>query len=77
MDMHIDMNRSKLATEASKVIFVSTYLRGQAWGWFEPHIRDYYGKPQESWSITTMDVFNDYANFRQHLERTFGDIDAA
>jgi hypothetical protein len=24
-----------------------------------------------------MDVFNDYANFRQHLERTFGDIDAA
>jgi hypothetical protein len=77
MDMHMDMNKTKLPTEASKVIFVSTYLRGQAWDWFEPHIRDYYGKPVESWSMTTTDIFNDYHNFRQHLENTFGDIDAA
>jgi transposase InsO family protein len=77
MDMHMDMNKSKLPTEASRVIFVSTYLRGQAWDWFEPHIRDYYGKPKEAWSMTTTDIFDDYANFRQHLENTFGDIDAA
>lgn len=77
MDMHLDVNKTKLPDAASKVIFVSTYLRGQAWDWFEPHIRDYYGKPSDEWSATTTDVFADYRNFRQHLERTFGDIDAA
>lgn len=32
--------------------------------------------PQE-WSSTTTDIFGNYLSFRQHLERTFGDIDAA
>jgi hypothetical protein len=27
--------------------------------------------------MTTTDIFDDYHNFRQHLENTFGDIDAA
>jgi hypothetical protein len=30
MDMHMDVNKQKLPTKASKVIFVSTHLRGQA-----------------------------------------------
>lgn len=76
MDMHLDVNKIKLPSEASKVIFVSTYLRGQAWNWLEPHIRDYYEKSSEEWSATTTEIFENYGNFRRHLERTFGDIDA-
>ncbi|KAJ5589600.1 gag-pol polyprotein [Penicillium hordei] len=77
MDMHLDVNSAKIPNEAGKVIFVSTYLRGQAWDWFEPHIRDYYGKKPEEWSDTTTNIFSEYRNFRRHLENTFGDIDAA
>jgi transposase InsO family protein len=76
MDIHIDVNKGRLFTEGSKVIFVSAYLRGQAWDWLEPHIREYYEKPSTEWSSTTQSIFNSYTTFRQHLERTFGDIDA-
>lgn len=76
MDMHLDMNKHKLYNDAAKVIFVSSYLRGQAWDWLEPFIREYYEKPQEEWSNIAQKIFNRYADFRQMLERTFGDIDA-
>lgn len=76
MDMHLDVNKAKLLSEASRVIFVLTYLRGQAWNWLESYIRDYYEKALGEWSTTTADIFSNYNKFRQHLERTFGDIDA-
>jgi hypothetical protein len=76
MDIHIDVNKGRLFTEGSKVIFVSAYLRGQAWDWLEPYIREYYEKASNEWSSTTQAIFSSYTTFRQHLERTFGDIDA-
>ena len=36
MDMHIDVNNNVLRTQASRIIFVSTYLRDRAFEWFEP-----------------------------------------
>jgi hypothetical protein len=33
--------------EADKVIYVSTYLRGQAFDWFEPYVREFNEKPQK------------------------------
>ncbi|KAJ6138759.1 Retrotransposon polyprotein [Penicillium samsonianum] len=62
--MYLDINQTKLPTEASK-------------GWFEPYIRDYYEKEPSEWLTTTTEVFGGYYNFRKHLKRTFGDIDAA
>ena len=38
MDIYIDMNKKSLRTEANKVIFVSTYLRGQVWDWLETYV---------------------------------------
>ncbi|OQE16980.1 hypothetical protein PENSTE_c022G07598 [Penicillium steckii] len=76
MNMHLDVNKFRLNTEVSKVIFVSTYLRGQAWDWLEPYVREYYEKDSSEWSTTAQNIFNSYNNFKNHLERTFGDIDA-
>ncbi|KAJ6142772.1 Retrotransposon polyprotein [Penicillium samsonianum] len=73
--MHLDVNSTKIPNEAGKVIFISTYLRGQAWDWFEPYIRDYYGKDPKEWSATTINIFSAYRHFREYLENTFGDID--
>ncbi|KAJ5105138.1 Retrotransposon polyprotein [Penicillium alfredii] len=76
MDMHLDMNRGRLVNDAAKVIFVSSYLRGQAWDWLEPYIREYYEKTPDAWSAMAQGIFSRYSSFRQLLERTFGDIDA-
>jgi hypothetical protein len=38
MNMHLDANKTKLPSQADKVIFMATHLRGQAWNWFEPYI---------------------------------------
>jgi hypothetical protein len=35
------MNHEKLVNEPDKVLFVTTYLTGPAFDWFEPFVRDY------------------------------------
>lgn len=75
MNMQINVNKSQLPWEADRVIFVSTYLRGQAWSWFEPYIHEYYEQASEQWSMTTREIFTSYAKFWSNLEQTFGDID--
>ena len=79
MDMHIDVNNNVLRTQASRVIFVSTYLRDRAFEWFEPILREYYNKARDNWGNITKEVFSDtdgYEKFRSHLNKTFGDVDA-
>jgi hypothetical protein len=76
MNMHLDVNKFKLTNDADKVIFVSTYLRGQAWDWLEPYVREYYEKDSSEWSNTAVNIFSSYDKFKEHLEKTFGDIDA-
>ena len=79
MDMHIDVNNNVLRTQASRVIFVSTYLRDRAFEWFEPILREYYNKATDEWGHITQEVFSEadgYKQFRNHLNKTFGDVDA-
>ena len=63
--------------EADKVIYASTYLRGQAFDWFEPYIREFNDKPKKDQGDVTKEIFASYATFKKKLEQTFGDIDAA
>jgi len=62
--------------EADKVIYASTYLRGQAFEWFEPYIREFNEKPMKDWGDVTKDLFTSYKVFKKKLEMTFRDIDA-
>ncbi|KAJ5571802.1 hypothetical protein N7535_005462 [Penicillium sp. DV-2018c] len=57
--------------EADKVIYASTYLRGQAVEWLV-----FTDKPQKDWGDITREIFASYTVFKQKLEQTFGDIDA-
>jgi hypothetical protein len=63
--------------EADKVIYASTYLRGQAFEWFELYIREFNDKPQKDWGDITKAIFASYAIFKKKLEQTFGNIDAS
>jgi hypothetical protein len=80
MDMYINVNSNVLRTRASWVIFVSTYyLRDRAFKWFEPILREYYNKATDNWGNITQEVFSEtkgYKKFRNHLNKTFGDVDA-
>ena len=79
MDMHIDVNNNVLRTQASRVIFVSTYLRDRAFEWFEPILREYYNKATDKWGHITQEVFSEadgYKQFRNHLNKTFRDVNA-
>ena len=57
--------------------FASTYLTGTAFNWFEPYIRDCQEKPVGEQDDDTKRIFASYARFKERLEQTFGDIDAA
>ncbi|EKV17987.1 Retrotransposon polyprotein, putative [Penicillium digitatum PHI26] len=71
MDMHLDVNKIKLPSEASKVIFVSTYLRGQAWNWLEPHIRDYYEKSSEECASVYASEFQQIISYLDLPDRAY------
>ncbi|KAJ5239577.1 hypothetical protein N7468_004196 [Penicillium chermesinum] len=74
MDMQLRL--VNFQSEVDKVMYASTYLRGQAFEWFEPYIRDYTDKPSKDRDEATKEVFASYSNFKKKLEATFGDVDA-
>ena len=76
-DMYLHMNRDKISTESDKVLFACTYLRGPAFNWFEPTVREFNDKPATQQTDNTREVFASYQTFKRRLEETFGDIDAA
>ncbi|GCB18984.1 protein LDOC1 [Aspergillus awamori] len=77
LDLYLNMNKEKLRNEVDKIFFASTYLNGTAFNWFEPYIRDYQEKPVGEQDDDTKRIFASYARFKERLEQTFGDIDAA
>ncbi|KAI9035401.1 uncharacterized protein KD926_003523 [Aspergillus affinis] len=76
LDLYLRMNHKKLAHEADKVFFASTYLTGPAFDWFEPYIRDYQEQPVDKQDDDTKEIFASYDDFKRRLQGTFGDIDA-
>jgi hypothetical protein len=76
LDTNLRINQSKLPMEADKVIYASTFLRGPAFDWFEPFLREYQEKVQKDWGDITEEVFSNYNKFKKRLLETFGDIDA-
>ena len=55
---------SRFNTDAARVTFAATYLRGSAFAWFAPYLE------RQDASIT-----HDYANFSRELSSVFGDSD--
>lgn len=75
MDIYLAVNALKLAGEADKVLLASTFLIGPAFDWFEPRIRLWFHEAKEDRDIQTTRIFNNYTQFTNQLQQTFGNID--
>jgi hypothetical protein len=73
--MYMQMNHEKLVNEPDKVLFVTMYLTGPVFDWFEPFVRDYQMHDVDNQDDETKAMFASYAEFKKQLEGTFGDID--
>ena len=53
LELYMQINREKLGHEADKVLFMTTYLTGPAFDWFEPIVWDYQDNATERQDDTT------------------------
>ncbi len=61
----INLQPSRFASESAKIFFTGSYLRGTAFTWFQPLLSK---EPKPSYML-------DFAQFCQQLRATFGDPD--
>jgi retrotransposon gag protein len=61
--------------EERKVRFIGGYLRGKAWNWFEPILRESDEKPRSEWSDRATRILNSYKEMKQAIGQVFGEID--
>jgi hypothetical protein len=61
--------------EERKVRFISGYLRGKAWNWFEPILGESDEKPRVEWSDRTTRILGSYKEMKKAMGQVFGEID--
>jgi hypothetical protein len=62
-------------TEEKKVVYASTYLRGAAFDWFEPYLKEFLGTPEEHRTPRTQEIFQRFSSFQLAIEQVYGDVD--
>lgn len=62
-------------SDARRVEHAASYLRGQAWSWFEPRMREYQHNPEEPENDETRAIFSSYDEFEERFLKVFGDND--
>jgi len=76
--LYTNFHRASLPEEKDKVLCIANLLKGKAFEWFEPYIRDYLENPEADWSTQTKQYFsqtNSYEIFADELKKIFGDVD--
>ena len=76
LELYMRVNRERLANEDDKVLFTTTYLTGPAFDWFEPIVCDFQENTPTRRNDVTQEIFGSFQQFKEHLQGTFGDIDA-
>ena len=75
-ELYARFNPTALASSANKVLFGATYLREAAADWFQPYLTDFLENNDPTDRETeTNTIFNDWAEFKTRITRSFGDID--
>jgi hypothetical protein len=65
----------KYGSATSKVLFASMHLKGAAYEWFEPTLRDYLETNDvENREQNTVNIFGSFANFELAITQVFGTI---
>jgi hypothetical protein len=61
-------------TPVKKVIYAATFLKGAAFNWFKPYMKDQL-KNGENARAETLQMFQNFFNFKIKLNQIYRDID--
>ena len=75
-DVFLEYNKEALKTPEEQVQYVAGRLKGKAFDWFEPKLRNFLDHASDGRTEETNDIFGNYANFVEKITELFGDVDA-
>jgi hypothetical protein len=81
MDIYILFNQYLFGTEAAKVVYTISYLRGIAFNWVKTYIKDFIAHKNNNSNINTLarvptqNIFTSYRIFKENIRQVFGDIE--
>ena len=75
IELFFGFNIDRFPTDEHKVLFASTYLRGPAFEWFNSFLMDFLNNEPDKRDDNTIEVTQDYSNFKNKLRQVFGDFD--
>ncbi|KAI7411517.1 hypothetical protein KC336_g12012 [Hortaea werneckii] len=71
--VYIELRKDKLSQHRQQLLFVTSYFRGPAYEWIEPHLTDYLEHPKwEDMKTSTKTIFRTTVELFRELEATFG-----
>jgi Retrotransposon gag protein len=74
-EAELHMENKEVVGNDAMIRFIGGHLKGKAWNWFEPFMREKKEKDPEDWSDRTKRVFSSYKELRKAMTQVFGDID--
>ena len=75
VELFFEFNADRFPTNEHKVLFASTYLRGPAFEWFNSFLTDFLNNEPDKRNNDTVEVIQNYSNFKNKLRQVFGDFD--
>ena len=75
VELFFGFNADRFPTDKHKVLFASTYLRGPAFEWFNLFLTDFLNNELDEKDNDTVEVTQNYLNFKNKLKQVFGDFD--
>jgi hypothetical protein len=72
---HLNMENKGIEGEDAKIRFIGGHLKGKAWDWFEPILRERDTLPRASWSERAVRILGSYKEMKKALNQVFGDSD--
>ena len=75
VELFFGFNTDRFLTDEHKVLFASTYLRGPAFKWFNSFLTDFLNNKPDKRDDNTVEVTQNYSNFKNKLRQVFGDFD--
>jgi len=72
---HLNMENKGVEGDEDKIKFIGGHLKGKAWDWFEPILREKDTLSQSEWSDRTIRILGSYKELKKALNQVFGETD--
>ena len=70
---HLNMENKGIEGEDAKIRFIGGHLKGKAWDWFEPILRERDTLPRASWSERAVRILGSYKEMKR-VDRTTSSV---